>query len=267
MTSFSMPMPNACDAPKFTSDPSGFDAFFEDLSELAQHANLSLSDVIQWAGCYAGEDCVFWPTRSDFVCLAEFQVAVSALYSTLDKTHDYTAQDLVGLIHWASNCQDKFREVLGTYYRLFLYGSAYLMERFGFSGRERGALYLQGFPQPLRARVLHRLAVTHPDVLPDDGYEFLDVHEAIVFVFTAGIENVATPEPTSLAPQSQHSDSFDDLVSAFAESIGSNVPAVVRTFCVKTPIIVAKHDIKMVGMISDIKTVGSRLTQKLWEGH
>ena len=44
-------------------------------------------------------------------------------------------------------------------------------------------------------------------------------------------------------------------------------PAVVRTFCVKTPIIVAKHDIKMVGMISDIKTVGSRLTQKLWEGH
>jgi len=43
--------------------------------------------------------------------------------------------------------------------------------------------------------------------------------------------------------------------------------AVVRTFCVKTPIIVAKHDIKMVGMISDIKTVGSHLTQKLWEGH
>ena len=43
--------------------------------------------------------------------------------------------------------------------------------------------------------------------------------------------------------------------------------AVVRTFCVKTPIIVVKYDIKMVGMISDTKTVGSHLTQKLWEGH
>ena len=132
------------------------------------------------------------------MCLAEFQVAVSALYSTLDATHDYTAQDLVGLIRWASDCQDKFREVLGTYYRLFLYGSAYLMERFGFSGRERGALYLQGFPQPIRARVLRRLSDTRPDVLPDDGYEFSAVHNAAVFVFTAGVENVTTPEPTSL---------------------------------------------------------------------
>ena len=59
MSAFCMPLPGTPAAPKFAADPSGFDAFFEDLSELAQHANLSLSDMIGWAGCYAGEDCVF----------------------------------------------------------------------------------------------------------------------------------------------------------------------------------------------------------------
>ena len=80
---------------------------------------------------------------------------------------------------------------------------------------------------------------------------------------TSTYNDILVPDPAS-----KFNDDDDDLPNVpTSTTLSQVVAAVVRTFCVKTPIIVAIHDIKMVGMISDIKTVGSRLTQKLWEGH
>ena len=60
MANFSMPLSNSRDAPRFASDPFSFDAFFEDVSELATRAGLSAADTIKWALRYAGAEADSW---------------------------------------------------------------------------------------------------------------------------------------------------------------------------------------------------------------
>ena len=75
---------------------------------------------------------------------------------------------------------------LGEYYRKFITYTAYLIAQGRYSVHERNGAYLQGFPQPVRSLIAQRLQIKKPDVVPDDGYEFEDIHQAAMFVFSAG---------------------------------------------------------------------------------
>ena len=53
-------MARSRNAPQFSSDPSGFDAFFQDVEELATRANISEAQKIKWAIRYAGSEADAW---------------------------------------------------------------------------------------------------------------------------------------------------------------------------------------------------------------
>ena len=187
-----MPMANSRDAPRFASDPSGFDSFFEDVEELAQRSNLSDADKIKWAIRYARSEGDSW---KHVECLSSaqnppaydlFKSQVLQCYPHISATRRYTRRQLDDLVTETSTYRDMTRDDFGDYYRRFLTYTTYLISKTRLTDRERNNLYLAGLPQPVRSRVLQRLAIKQPDVQPDDGYEFKDLHEAALFIFNSG---------------------------------------------------------------------------------
>ncbi|KAF9643508.1 hypothetical protein BDM02DRAFT_3063851, partial [Thelephora ganbajun] len=221
-----MPMSNARDAPQFSSDPSGFDAFFDDVNELARRAGLSEADKIKWACRYAGAESDSWRSvpclaagRDPSPTFAEFKREVMQRYPHLSDDRRYTNRNLERLVDRTRESIDMSRDDLGGYYRKFITYSEYLIHHGRLSAREHNSAYLRGFPQPVRARVLQRLSIKHPDVLPNEGYEFVDVHNAAVFVLSSG--GRALPEDSPLPP-TRHAGSLEqgsvgELVRAMSE--------------------------------------------------
>ena len=188
MATFNMPLSNSRDAPRFSSDPHAFDYFFEDVEDLAKRATLSDADTIRWAIRYASSESECWrPIASarPAPTFKEFQEGVRKVYPHLSTTRRYTHEDLERLVERTREYHNMTRDDFGDYYRRFLTYTTYLISSNRLSERERNSSYLRGFPQPVRSRILQRLSVKKPDVQPDDGYEFNDIHEAASFAAAA----------------------------------------------------------------------------------
>ena len=225
MSTFNMPMSNSRDALRFSPEPSSFDYFFEDVAVLAQRASLSETDTIKWAIRYAGAESESWrqvpclvPGRAPAPTFKEFQEEVRKVYPHLSASRRYTHEDLERLVDRTRDFRDMTRDDFGDYYRRFITYTAYLISKDRLSKRERNSYYLRGFPQPIRARILQRLSVKKPDVLPDEGYDFEDIHEAASFVLNGGDRGGDSREAAHV-PKQEPADqgSIGELVRAMSD--------------------------------------------------
>ena len=129
-----MPLSNSCDAPRFASNPFSFDAFFEDVSELAMRAGLSAADTIKWALRYAGAEADSWQhvpclASGNNVTFTQFKQEVLQVYPHLAGDRRHTKRDLEQLIERTQGFRDMTRDDLGEYYRKFITYTAYLIVR------------------------------------------------------------------------------------------------------------------------------------------
>ena len=230
-----MPMANSREAPRFSSDPSGFDSFFEDVQELADRAGIDHQSTIKWACRYAGSESDSWKHLQSFKDSdwTKFKKEVRQGYPQLDEDRRYTHHDLQVVAESARSYRNMSRADLGTYYRRFLACSSYLIGRNRLSVREQSSMYLDGFPQPVGAAILERLRIVAPTVIPTEGYDFKDIHEAALFVLAAGFADSTTPgvtgssarlpAPTSGAPSDPRLESLIQVVSDLTRAVSANV--------------------------------------------
>ena len=197
-----MPMPTSRDAPRFSSDFIGFDIFLESVDELGTRAATDQRARIRWAIRYAGSEAASWKTlptsSSDNATLAEFKQEVLTLYPHLRVDRRYAVGDLDRLVASNQLSVDVSREGLGSYFRRFRVISSWLVARGRLSVQQQGVMYLRGFPPLVRAAILCRLAITHQDIFPSDGYPFTDLSDAAAFVYESGcLDDPSPPAPSS----------------------------------------------------------------------
>ena len=233
---FLMPMANSHDAPRFSSDPSGFDIFFEDVAELAERAELNDAAAIKWACRYAGSESDSWrylpcmaQGREPRPTLADFKTEVLTCYPHISVSRRYTYDDLDRLIKRTQTSRDMSRDAFREYYRQFITFTAYLIKQRRYSEQERSQDYLRGLPNDVRGCVLQRLAYTKPDIVPRDGYNFGDLHKAMLFVLEAGASDLVSAssasvpsvkvEPTEQASVSELARAVAELTRVFSTSV------------------------------------------------
>ena len=231
-----MPMANSREAPRFSSDASGFDSFFEDVEELASRSGLDHASTIKWACRYAGSESDSWKHLQSFKDndWAEFQKEVRQGSPQLDVDRRYTHHDLRQISECARGYRNMSRTDLGTYYRKFLACSSYLIGRNRLSEREQSSIYLEGFPQPVGSAILERLRIVAPSVIPAEGYDFKVIHDAALFVLAAGFADSTTPSangtpaphlpaPTSSVPSDPRLEGLIQVVSDLTRAVTSNI--------------------------------------------
>ena len=213
-----MPMPTSRDAPQFSSDPEGFDLFFECVAELGVRANLVNGALIKWAIRYAGSEAGAWrtfPTSSNpNSTLDEFRADVRSCYPHLRVDRRYTIADLDRLVERTQQSVDMSRDDFGDYFRRFRVIATWLVDNNKLSEQDRSHKYLRGFPQPVRASILRRLEVTQSNVFPSDGYPFTALSEAATFVAESGSLDFFGKETAPSASSSSANGSVDELVKA-----------------------------------------------------
>jgi hypothetical protein len=221
-----MPSVNSREAPRFREDASGFELFFDDVSEHATRAGISEQEAIKWAIRYAGLEGEAWKyvecqigNNATTAAFQTFRDQVRQCYPTLSASRRYTNHDLAGLVQRTSELRDMDREELGKYYRRFLPITSYLISENRLSERERNTAYIKGLPHPIRICVMHRLSIIKPDVIPGDGYEFADAHKAALFVTEAGsLEPAipANPAPAVAKSEPVEQGSIGELIQAMS---------------------------------------------------
>lgn len=226
---FRMPMSNSRDAPQFGSDPTSFDAFFDDVKELASRANLTVPDTIKWAIRYAAGESESWKAvpcqqenRGDDAPALTFQLfkeEVTELYPNLSSTRRYTYDDLKRLLANTRSISNMGRDEFGNYHRTFVTYSSFLIAQKRLSERERSLSYLEGFPTGIRTRVLQRLGIKQPDVLPDDGYDFEQIRLAALFIFSAGSHGSSDRDGHIPAPSIKKEPKEQDSVSKLVQAV------------------------------------------------
>ena len=212
-------------APRFSADPSGFENFFNDVRELARRANVtSPAEMIKWSCRYAGNEGDSWeyvPCMLDVIAnppsFEQFIDNVRKCYPHLNGNRRFTIHDLDLLVHRTAALREMDRDDFGEYYRKFLSHASYLLKYGRLSDRERNSLYLRGFPPSVREKVLQRLSVKKPDVLPDDGYAFADIHEAASFTFSAGSRALAYETSASVKRESPESEPVPSIAQVVSE--------------------------------------------------
>ncbi len=220
-----MPMAHSRDAPRFSAEASDFDAYFEDVEELATRAGLTAADTIRWAIRYASPWSDAWKhvpclaaTALNPPTFAEFKADVLQYYPDLNDDRRYTSRDLERLLERSQDYQDMSRTDLGEYYRRFVTLSTYLVDKGRLSERERDAWYLRGFPQPVRVSILNRLSIKKPDVLPEDGYLLRDIHSAAEFVLNAGVrDRRGTAPKVTPKPEPVDQGGIGELIQAMSQ--------------------------------------------------
>ena len=98
---------------------------------------------------------------------------------------------------------------LGNYYRDFLRVSKPLLEKKRLAESDRDRLFLDGFPEPIKSRVLRRLEIKLPDQDPDDAYTLKQVYDAAHFLLKSGgslqAQSTSTKTTSSPSPSSSRS--------------------------------------------------------------
>ena len=185
------PLTYSQDTPRFTSDHTGIEAFFDDVDKLGTRTTASERDRIHWACRYAGAESESWKCTKAFTqsnaTFTMFRDQVRAYYPHLDPTRRFTFHDLDLLIRRTQAHSNMTREDFGRYYRSFIAISSYLKRHHDLSDRECGHRYLDGFPQPIRTSIASQLLITRHNVVPSNGYALVDIQESATFVFAAGV--------------------------------------------------------------------------------
>jgi hypothetical protein len=226
-------MVNSRDTPRFSSDPSGFSTFFEDVEELAHRASLNAAETIRWAIRYAGAESEAWrhvaciaPNHKPAATFEDFKSEVLNCYPHLNINRHYTSTDLERLLDENRGLQDMTHGEFGIFYRWFITYTSYLITCGKLSERERISSYLRGFPQSVRSRILNRLTIKKPDVLPNDGYLFADIHEAVLFVMDTGASNYRdSPTTPAVKQEPVEQGTFSELikvVSSLAQAFNTS---------------------------------------------
>ena len=159
--------------------------------------------------------------KDDSTAFNLFRDQVRSLYPDLQDERQWTNVDLRRLMERTQWEDDMTRRDLGEYLRTFIKIAQYLVSQDRLSEREKASRYLDGFPSWLRRAVLHRLLITDPHVIPDDGYPFPDIHSAAEFVLTTrnrdadhgGVPSTPTHTPVDAAALSEF---LDKLTKSFA---------------------------------------------------
>ena len=228
MATFTMPLAHGSKAPKFSTDPLGFDHFFADVDALAKKANLTTEETIAWAIRYAGAAGTAWqciPCMLDSNNKPTFDVfreGVRACYMHLTSRR-YTKRDLKALVSRTSSSREMSRDDFSQYYRDFLEISTYLLQKVRFAEEQRSEAYLEGFPPAIRERIKQRLDFKFPDNVEDDEYGFADIHAAATHVFSSRVSNssVSAASPVKAEPVEQTS--VDNLVQALTRVFNTSM--------------------------------------------
>lgn len=214
-----MPMPRCREAPQFGQSASEFNFFFEDVEELAQRASLDVAKTIKWACRYAGAESESWQYVP---CLQNHQVPTSfsvfrrevmEQYPHLSEDDRYTIDDLEKLVQQTARFLNMSCEDFGKYNRTFITYSGYLIKRDLLSLRKRNSLFIRGLPEPLHTRVLRRLYITNPDVLPRVGYCYSDIYDATLFVLSPDIFEDLLLDPPEPSPSRENVQTHDLLAT------------------------------------------------------
>jgi len=217
-----MPMAHDRKAPRFSSDPACFEDFFSDVKELAKRAALGDEDTIKWARRYAGIEGNSWRfvpcmvTPNAKPTIDEFMEDVRKCYPHLNADSEFTNHDLDQLVQRTSNSARMSRDDFGEYYRKFLNCASSLIKAGDLSERERNKAFIDGFPKPVRDKVLARLAIVVPQRKPSKGYEFSDAHRAVSFIFDSG---TGDDSDSAAEPKKEPAErtTMDDLAQAMSE--------------------------------------------------
>jgi hypothetical protein len=209
---YHVPLTNSRDAPRFGKSPTEFESYFEDVEEIGKRANLTTKETIKWAIRYAGNVGEGWknvPCLRDPDNLPDFATfvkEVKSFYPEIDDKHRYTINDVERLVNNTRKHDDMTKEELGEYYRKFLTMTQYLIGLSRLSERERNKYYLNGFPVSIAEKIALRLTVKKPDVIPEEGYDFTDVHDCALFILSSNglpFNNVQTPGIIKRSPSNQ----------------------------------------------------------------
>lgn len=163
---------------------------------LLRRANITENkEKIRWAIRYGGAHAESWEAVS---CLTDeedadpdfetFKADVRRCRHHLNEETLYTLRDLEDedIVEKTKalttmNCQD-----LGAHVRPYRIRAAYLVRQKLLSVRERNFMFLSGFPDAIRNKIVAQVAICNPGVRPENGYDTKDIENAAEFVVGNG---------------------------------------------------------------------------------
>jgi len=184
-----MPLRGTPNAPKFDGSTDQLLRYFEDIEQLVDTANLSADDRIKAAIHYIPQgDTLLWQgyvkdAQSDF---NKFKNLIMAIYPGCNSASAYTWSDLDFVILEQAGKAMTSQTDLGVYYRDFLRISNVLLEKKRLAENDRDRLFLDGFPEPIKSRVLRCLEIKLPDQDPDNAYTLKQIYDAAHFLLKSG---------------------------------------------------------------------------------
>ena len=146
----------------------------------------------------------------------QFKSDVCYCYPHLSGNCRYTNHNLKALLQHTGSYRDISHNNFREYYHQFLSYTAYLIGQNCLSEWEQNSSHLRSFPQPIGAQVLQQLSVKKPDVLPDNGYKFANIHKVTSFIFNSGHPNARDSVPTVVKSKPVEQISVSDLVQAMS---------------------------------------------------
>jgi len=164
-----------------------------------------------------------------------FKMLIMSIYPGCDSASAYTQSDLDFVVSEQKGKAMMSQADLGVYYRDFLCISNILLEKKRLAESDRDRLFLDGFPEPIKSRVLRPLEIKLPDQDPDDAYTLKQVYDAAHFLLKSGGSLQAQSTSTKIASSSP-SPSF---------SHSTYVPPLQATSTRPTPRVVVKQEYTM----------------------
>jgi hypothetical protein len=114
-----------------------------------------------------------------------FQSNIGKLYPGSDSNRLYSSADLERLSYDSALKGVYTRAELGDYFRNFTRISSYLTAQQRIDAATIDRLYIQGFGEATRRRIEQRLAITQPNLHPDDPYPMNLTQEAATFLLAS----------------------------------------------------------------------------------
>jgi hypothetical protein len=152
-----MPARGHSTAPTCDGDALNLVHLFNEVDTLTTEAGLNDQAKIRQSLRYARrEEYELWGTLTEAtgVDFAAFRTAVTRLYPGADNQRRYSKADLHRLVTTQQGYGILTRDELRSYYREFRRIASFLIDRTRISPLERNKLYIQGFDDQLRDRIL-----------------------------------------------------------------------------------------------------------------
>ncbi|OCH83588.1 hypothetical protein OBBRIDRAFT_696880, partial [Obba rivulosa] len=183
-----MPSRNDPKAPRFDpTNPRTLRRYFEDLEMHFLRCNIvGNEDKKMYARLYTPIDVEdLWsilPSSAMGIPYQHFKEAVSALYPGSSDAQRFRVSDLDALLGERARIGIVSLDDFAKYHRDFTSIATWLIQQGKMSEKERDRLFMRGFPESLKNRILHRLQIIDPNHDPDDPYQLDDVAEQTKYV-------------------------------------------------------------------------------------